>query len=821
MKKKIFEQPFIGIENESGIEIIYSNTGAFSTILQIVNIAPQYCADTHYYEDYHRFFGQLIKLLGDGHIVQKTDIISSQKFSRNSDKDDYLTRKYFEHFEGRLYKKIQTYLTITREGPKARFFSYDPRALKEFTDKVNKIKDIADNQKIGCSLLNRKEIDLLHNRFRAFNFCDNLFSIGNFSCDEKGIYYADRTVKSLSLIDIDEANLPSSVTTYTRNQEMGEDFPVDNLAFLLNTNAEVLLYNQIIKIPDQRKIKTDLELKKKRHSSMPDPANMLSVNDIDAMFLDIAQNNELLVYSHFNVLVCDKPEKIEKTVNQIENNLFSIGIIPGKNTYNQLELYRSAIPGNAEELKTYDLFLTSRPAAVCFLFKERLTVTEDSDYQLWFTDRQGIPIGIDTSELPLYTNRISNRNRFILGPSGSGKSFFTNSYVKQCYLLGADIVLVDTGNSYSGLCTYVGGKLIIHREDKPITMNPFNIEQEENTEEKRQLLTSLIVLIWKGVNGVLSQVEEDVVTKCVTNYFHDYFYGGRQAVSRLKFDTFFEFSCSEIEKMLLNEKIRFDIDEYRFILKKFYKGGIYQRVLNEEVDNTLFNERFIVFEIDNIKEHKLLFPVTTLIIMDVFIQKMRYKKNKKVLIIEEAWKAIASPMMAGYILYLYKTVRKFAGEAIVVTQELSDIVGNEIVKNSIINNSDTICLLDQTKFKDSFKEIAELLSLNQVEQNKIFTINQLDNKENRNRFKEVYIKRGATGEVYGVEVPLEEYLTYTTERPEKDAFQIYLQFFSSYEKAMDSFVYDFQSSNLKLPEFVKIINKSESVFQHNLPVEAL
>src|SRR5690606_14458358 len=101
---------------------------------------------------------------------------------------------------------------------------------------------------------------------------------------------------------------------------------------------------------------------------------------------------------------------------------------------------------------------------------------------------------------------------------------------------------------------------------------------------------------------------------------------------------------------------------------------------------------------------------------DVFIQKVRFrKKQRKALIIEEAWKAIASPLMANYILYLYKTVRKFWGEAIVVTQELGDIIGNTVVKDSIVNNSDTVILLDQTKFKENYKEIASLLSINEHE----------------------------------------------------------------------------------------------------------
>jgi len=204
-----------------------------------------------------------------------------------------------------------------------------------------------------------------------------------------------------------------------------------------------------------------------------------------------------------------------------------------------------------------------------------------------------------------------------------------------------------------------------------------------------------------------------------------------------------------------------------------------------------------------------LFPIVTLIIMDVFIQKMRFRSDRrKCLCVEEAWKAIASPMMAGYLLYLYKTVRKFWGEAIVVTQELGDIIGNAVVKDSILNNSDTVCLLDQTKFKDNYNEIAALLSINETERKKIFTINQLDNTEGRSRFKEVYIRRGSVGEIYGVEVSLEQYLTYTTEKPEKSAVENYTKRFGSYPKGLDAFVKDFKISGLSLSSFINKVNQS-------------
>ena len=803
--KRIFKEPFIGTSILHGITVLHSLNGNYSVIMAIENTAMQYASNPDTYQMFHTCFGQIIKLLADNYILQKTDVIALKKYNKSfSDKKDYLSQKYFSHFQSREYRDVEIWLTITKQSKKSKFFTYSQKEMSDFINTILKVTDTLQGYGIANSILNETAIKHVLQSYLAFDFSNENFSIGNISCDKHGLEFGDQSLRVITVVDPEQMNLPNVMNTYKPADSGTENFPKDNFSFLLNIpDARTILYNQAIFIPDQLKIKKDLELKKKRHSSMPDAENQLSVTDIDEMFMDIAQNNELIVKAHYSILVYADNLKLPKACNYIDTNLFGLGIIPGRNTYNQMELFRAAIPGNADELKIWDKFTVSRPASICFFFKENLMESEKSDYLLYFTDRQGIPIGIDTSERPIQTGRMNNRNRFILGPSGSGKSFFTNSYVKQCHELGADVILVDTGHSYHGLCRYFNGKYITYREDKPITMNPFKIERVENNEEKREIIKSLIGLIWKGVDGKLSQVEDSILSKVIADYYTDYFSAGSY-VKGLSFNTFYEYSC---------EAIQFDIQEYIFILKKFYNGGIYDRILNDDFDNTLFNESFIVFEIDSIKEHKLLFPITTLIIMDVFIQKMRYKKNKKILVIEEAWKAIASPMMAGYILYLYKTVRKFAGEAIVVTQDLEDIIGNEIVKNSIISNSDTICLLDQSKFKDSFGDIAKLLSLNEVEQRKIFTINKLDNKTNRSKFKEVYIRRGSEGEVYGVEVPIEEYLTYTTERSEKEAFEVYLQEFGNYHKAMDEIMYDLKSSGLSFPNFIKKVYQSGKKFK--------
>ena len=815
--KKSFSLPFIGYSTIDEKDVLIGEKGEYAVVLKITNPNLQFCADIDAYTIAHSIYGHIVKILGEDYIIQKTDIVNRNSYKYTGDiGGDYLDEVYFKSFEGRKYNTVITYLTIIfARKNKGAFSVYSEKEEKDFVNRIDKLVDVLILNKIENKLLNKEEIDEIHRRFLAMDFERESFAYNNINSTDSYLGFGDKKMIAKVLVDIDELNVPNSVAPYTIRPEFGNDFPADNFNFLMSVpGIDTLIYNQVIFIPNQQKIKRDLDSKKKKHKGMPDPANDIAVEDIDAMFSEIAQTNELLVEMCCYVLIYGDEKLITKAVNYVESQLFGMGIICGNGNCNQLELFRSAFPGNGGEIKPYDRFLTSRPSALCFLFTETIQMSENSDYLLYFSDRQGIPVGIDTSEKPMQTQRITNRNKFVLGPSGTGKSYFMNRYLKQCWVKGADVVIVDTGDSYLGTCNYADGKYITYKPEKPITMNPFNISIEENNEEKRQLLKSLLGLIWKGTGteAELTQVEDSVIGEAIANYYDDYF-GEQKEVKTLSFNSFYDFSVPQIEKVIIKNQLDFNLKEFAYILKAFYKGGQYETILNEESDSTLFEEKFIVFEIDNIKEHKLLFPITTLIIMDVFLQKMRHRKNtKKILVIEEAWKAIASPMMAGYILYLYKTVRKFAGEAIVVTQELNDIIGNEIVKDSILANSDTICLLDQSKFKDRYDEIAELLSINDVERNKIFTINNLDNKTDRGAFREIYIRRGREGEVYGVEVPLHEYLTYTTEKSERECLEIYLAHYKDYGIALNKLIDHLNKSKLKLPQFVQKVNNESKIF---------
>ena len=285
-------------------------------------------------------------------------------------------------------------------------------------------------------------------------------------------------------------------------------------------------------------------------------------------------------------------------------------------------------------------------------------------------------------------------------------------------------------------------------------------------------------------------------------------------VSELNFNSFFDYSFDRLEQICTeNDITTISYSTYSTMLQPFYKGGAYEKILNENVDSALFDETFIVFEVDAIKENKKLFPIVTLIIMDVFLQKMRIKKTRKVLVIEEAWKAIASPLMAEYIKFMYKTARKFWASVGVVTQEIQDIIGSEIVKEAIINNSDVVMLLDQSKFKERFDEIRKILGLTEVDCKKIFTINRLENKDGRSFFREVFIRRGTTSGVYGVEEPHECYMTYTTERAEKEALKLYKrELRCSHQEAIEAYCRDWDASGIsKSLTFAQKVNEAGRV----------
>lgn len=468
-------------------------------------------------------------------------------------------------------------------------------------------------------------------------------------------------------------------------------------------------------------------------------------------------------------------EELKQIRNDVGAQLALMGCTPRHNTVDVPTLFWAAIPGNEGDFPAEESFYTFLEQGLCLFNEETNYRSSLSPFGIKMADRvSGIPIHLDISDYPMKKGWISNRNRVVIGPSGSGKSFLTNHIVRQYYEQGAHTVIVDTGNSYQGLCGLIHSKTkgrdgiyFTYQEDDPIAFNPFYVEDGVYDVEKRESLKTLLLTLWKRESEEPTRSEEVALSNAVNLYLAKLRTDTSIAPS---FNTFYEFVATDYRRLLEQKRVRekdFDIENFLNVLEPYYRGGEYDYLLNSDKQLDLLDKRFIVFELDNVSENKVLYPVITLIIMETFLTKMRRLKGiRKVLLLEEAWKAIAKAGMAGFIKYLYKTCRKYFGECMCVTQELDDLLSSPVLKESVIANCDCRILLDMRKYANKFDEIQELLGLSEKERNQVLSINRANDP--KRRYKEVWIGLGGVhSAVYATETSLEEYLCYTTEETEK------------------------------------------------------
>ena len=933
-----FKDIYFSIEDVDGVGVLYTKTGEYSAILKMENPVQKYSADTDCYYDFTNLMTAVVQTLGEGYALHKQDVFVRKSFDGRalqvSDSGKFLSNAYFRFFNGRPYIEGCTYLVITQESKKSALLSYDNSKWRDFLVKIRKVADqLHDGGIKSAEFLNVQQAREYADRFFALNFRDAHFSMTNFKVDSEAIHMGTRQCKVYSLLDVDSVGLPGVLRPYVDMTVNNAVMPVDLMSEIDHIpDVDTVIYNQIIFLPNQKRELALLDKKKNRHASIPNPSNQMAVEDIKQVQEVIAREGKQLVYAHYNLIVAmDAQKDMQKVTNHLENIFSRQGIHISKRAYNQLELFVASFPGNVYRLsQDYDRFLTLSDDALCLMYKERQTHGDDTPVKCYYTDRQGVPMPIDTTGKEGKIKYTNNSNFFVLGPSGSGKSFFMNTVVRQYYEQNTDVVIVDTGDSYEGLCSYFGGTYISYSKEKPISMNPFKVTETEylqNFGEKKNFLMSLIFLIFKGSQQP-TKIEQYIIERTIIEYYREYFTpfegfseeekkelhqtlviaaksngeyekyeeelqarngtgsydvteeerakyernsrlseklqavvddaasteGEKNAarnqlqrltpeivegkflekiereiakreqqrkslrVRELSFNSYYEFARQRIPQIIHEDSIQFPINDFAAILKPFYRGGALEYTLNNDMDGSLFDEQFIVFEIDKVKDDPVLFPIIVLIIMDVFTQKMRIKnKVRKCLVIEEAWKAIATPVMAEYIKYLYKTARKHWAMVGVVTQEIQDITSSPIVKEAIINNSDVFMLLDQSKFKDKFDDIKATLALTDIDCKKIFTINRLDNKVGRSPFKEVFIKRGTEGDVFGIEEPRECYMSYTTEKAEKEALKLYRRELNcNHQQAIEAFVRDWERSGIgKSLEFAQLVNKQGKVL--NLP----
>lgn len=791
--------PLLRVENNCIISKFADITAAYR-----VTLPELFTLTGEEYEALHGAWLKALKVLPDYTVVHKQDFFIEERYTAPNDGSErsFLARSYERHFNERPYLRHTCYLFVTKTTPErmrqtsassvlCRGFIV-PREMRD-TDAVTRFLEAAEQMErilndsglVHVERLTEAEIvgtaDDAGLLARYFALSDERSPVVNedIRLDPGVMRIGDKFLTMHTLSDLDM--LPQSVATDFRYERLSTDRSDCRLSFaapvglLLSCNH---VYNQVIFLDDHDETLKRLEASARNMNSLAGYSRSNAINrEWIEMYLNEAHSQGLRsVRCHCNVMAWAESEsELKRIRNDVGSQLALMGCTPHHNTVDVPVLFWAAIPGNEADFPAEESFYTFLDQALCLFNGETNYRSSLSPFGIKMSDRlSGIPIHLDISDLPMKRGVITNRNKFILGPSGSGKSYLTNHLVRQYWEQGAHILLVDTGNSYQGLCSLIHAKTkgrdgvyFTYTEEAPIAFNPFYVEDGVYDVEKRESLKTLLLTLWKRESEEPTRSEEVALSNAVNLYLSK-LRTDRSIVP--SFDTFYEFVETDYRRLLEQKRVRekdFDLANFLNVLEPYYKGGEYDYLLNSDKQLDLLDKRFIVFELDNISSNRTLLPVVTLIIMETFISKMRRLKGvRKMILIEECWKALTSANMSAYIRYLFKTVRKYFGEAVVVTQEVDDIISSPIVKESIINNADCKILLDQRKYLSKFDGIQRLLGLTDKERAQILSIN-LSNDPKR-RYKEVWIGLGGVqSAVYATETSVEEYLTYTTEESEK------------------------------------------------------
>ena len=791
--------PLLRVENNCIISKFADVTAAYR-----VTLPELFTLTGEEYETLHGAWLKALKVLPDYTVVHKQDFFIEERYMAPEEGSErsFLARSYDRHFNERPYLRHTCYLFVTKTtSERMRQTSASsvlcrgfivPREMRD-TDAVTRFLEAAEQMErilndsglVRVERLTEAEIvgtaDDAGLLARYFALSDERSPVVNedIRLDPGMMRIGDKYLSMHTLSDLDM--LPQSVATDFRYERLSTDRSDCRLSFaapvglLLSCNH---VYNQVIFLDDHDETLKRLEASARNMNSLAAYSRSNAINrEWIEMYLNEAHSQGLRsVRCHCNVMTWAESEaELKRIRNDVGSQLALMGCTPHHNTVDVPVLFWAAIPGNEADFPAEESFYTFLDQALCLFNGETNYRSSLSPFGIKMSDRlSGIPLHLDISDLPMKRGVITNRNKFILGPSGSGKSFFTNHLVRQYWEQGSHILLVDTGNSYQGLCSLIhtktkgrDGVYFTYTEEAPIAFNPFYVEDGVYDVEKRESLKTLLLTLWKRESEEPTRSEEVALSNAVNLYLSK-LRADRSIVP--SFDTFYEFVETDYRRLLEQKRVRekdFDLANFLNVLEPYYKGGEYDYLLNSDKQLDLLDKRFIVFELDNISSNRTLLPVVTLIIMETFISKMRRLKGiRKMILIEECWKALTSANMSAYIKYLYKTVRKYFGEAVVVTQEVDDIISSPIVKESIINNADCKILLDQRKYLSKFDGIQRLLGLTDKERAQILSIN-LSNDPKR-RYKEVWIGLGGVqSAVYATETSVEEYLTYTTEESEK------------------------------------------------------
>lgn len=681
--------PLLSVEHD-----VIVSKDADITVAFKVELPELFTVTATEYEAIHSAWTKAVKVLPDYSIVHKQDWYIKESYEPDIKREgmSFLSRSFERHFNERPYLNHTCYLFLTKTTKeRARMQSNfstlcrgfivpkevkDKEVVTRFLEAVGQFERIVND--CGFITMTRLTTDEVVGTADTAGIVEKYFSLSqedtttledvSLGADEMRI--GDKIMCLHTLSDVED--LPSNVGTDTRYEKLSTDRSDCRLSFaspvglMLSCNH---IYNQYLFIDDSAENLRKFEkMARNMHSlSKYSRGNQINKEWIEQYLNEAHSYGLTSIRAHCNVMAwSDDREELKHIKNDVGSQLALMECKPRHNTIDTPTLFWAAIPGNQADFPSEESFYTFIEQALCFFTEETNYKSSPSPFGIKMVDRlTGKPIHVDISDLPMKKGIITNRNKFILGPSGSGKSFFTNHMVRQYYEQGSHVLLVDTGNSYLGLCEMINrkthgedGVYFTYTEENPIAFNPFYTDDGAFDIEKRESIKTLILTLWKRDNEPPTRAEEVALSNGVALYIDRLKY---DATLEPSFNTFYEFVKTDYAAILDAKGVRekdFDIANFLNVLEPYYRGGEYDYLLNSDKQLDLLTKRFIVFELDNIKDHPILFPIVTIIIMESFINKMRKLKGiRKLILIEEAWKAIAKEGMASYIKYLCAPVK--------------------------------------------------------------------------------------------------------------------------------------------------------------------
>jgi conjugation system TraG family ATPase len=806
--------PIMGVEHDC----ILSKQGDVTIVFK-ADLPEVFTLSDEDYENLHQAWVKAIRVLPKDSILHKQDWFTRQHYQAGEKKaaGSFLSESSEHYFSGRSYLQHDCYILLTQKGSGRKLSSsmfsnllrptlvpeetLKPQALREFLDMASQFKRMLEDSRL--IKLTRQKADALQSQARKTGlierYCylserEDHFLYKDIALQD-GVQVGDQQVALYTLGDAE--NLPGmcgSRITYDTYSTDKTKFPVSfaaSLGLLLPCNH---VYNQFILVGDAQATLKKLEKKRLRLQSLSaySRENAISLDATNDFLNEAVSQQRLPVKAHFNVMIwSDNPEELKDMKNQVASALAGMDAAAKPETNGAAQIWWAGIPGNAADFPVNDTFDTFAEQACCFLSMESNYKSTPPDEGIRFCDRSGRPVFVDLFDAPRKEGIASNMGVLVCGTSGGGKSMTVNHILRSLFDQGAHCVTVDIGGSYLGLCELVGGYYFTYTEANPIRFNPFYIKAGEVLDtEKKESLKALLIALWKQENEGFNRSEYVALSNAIQGY---YLHLGKDKSLFPCFNSFYEYLERHYVEVLKSQRVKdrdFDVDNFLYVLRPYYEGGEFDYLLNGQENLDLLDQPFIVIELDNIKDHPILFPVVTLIIMELFISKMRKLKGiRKVLTIDEAWKAIAKSGMAEFLKYAFKTIRKFNGIPIVITQELEDLISSPIIKDAIINDADIKILMDMRKFQGKIEKLQDVLGMSEKGKTILLSVN----KDRR----EIYIDIGGqVMKVYKNELCPQEYYAYTTEGTERVKVMELAARYGSVQKGIEAMVREVQQSKL-------------------------